>query len=48
MLGFGALVVSSFEPLAELGLVTAIGVGFTLVGAMLLLPAIVIVFRVRL
>jgi predicted RND superfamily exporter protein len=47
MLGFGALLASSFEPLAELGLVTAIGVGFTLAGAMLLLPAMVLVFRIR-
>jgi uncharacterized protein len=47
ILGFGALIAASFEPLAELGLVTAIGVGFTLVGAMLLMPAMVIVFRIR-
>jgi predicted RND superfamily exporter protein len=47
ILGFGALTVSTFEPLAELGLVTAIGVGFTLLGAMLLIPSMVIVFRIR-
>jgi predicted RND superfamily exporter protein len=47
MLGFGALMVSTFEPLAELGLVTALGVGFTLAGALLLIPALIIVFRIR-
>jgi hypothetical protein len=47
MLGFGALMLSSFEPLAELGLVTAIGVGCTLLGAMMLIPAMVIAFRIR-
>jgi hypothetical protein len=47
ILGFGALMVSSFEPLAELGLVTAVGVVLALAGAMVLIPAMVIVFRIR-
>lgn len=47
IIGFGALVVSSFEPLAELGLVTALGVGLALAGALLLFPTLIIVFRIR-
>jgi hypothetical protein len=47
IVGFGALMISSFEPLAEMGLVTAMGVGFALLGVMLLFPAAVKVFRIR-
>jgi predicted RND superfamily exporter protein len=47
IIGFGALMASTFEPLAELGLVTAVGVGIALVGAMWVLPAVVLVFRIR-
>ena len=47
IIGFGALMVSSFEPLAELGLVTALGVGMALAGALLLFPTLIIVFRIR-
>jgi uncharacterized protein len=47
IVGFGALMVSSFEPLAELGLVTALGVGLALAGVMLLFPTLIIVFRIR-
>jgi predicted RND superfamily exporter protein len=47
VIGFGALVVSSFEPLAELGLVTALGVGLALIGALFLFPTLIIVFRIR-
>jgi hypothetical protein len=47
IIGFGALMASTFEPLAELGLVTAIGVGMALVGAIWVIPAMVLVFRIR-
>ena len=43
MIGFGALTVSRFEPLAELGLVTAIGVGMALLGALWIIPATILV-----
>ena len=41
MLGFGALMSATFQPLAELGMVTAVGMGFTLLATILLIPAIV-------
>lgn len=41
MLGFGALMAATFQPLAELGMVTAVGMGFTLLATILLIPAIV-------
>jgi predicted RND superfamily exporter protein len=47
IIGFGALMVSQFAPLAELGLVTALGVAMTLVGSFWVLPAVLIVFRIR-
>ena len=47
IVGFGALVVSRFEPLAEMGLVTALGVAIALVGAFWVLPAVVLVFGIR-
>ena len=47
IIGFGALMASTFEPLAELGLVTAIGVGMALVGAIWVIPAVILVFRIR-
>jgi predicted RND superfamily exporter protein len=47
IVGFGALMAATFEPLAELGLVTAIGVGMALVAAIWILPAVVVVFRIR-
>jgi predicted RND superfamily exporter protein len=40
IVGFGALMVSSFAPLAEMGLVTSLGVALTLVGGLWLIPAI--------
>ncbi len=47
IVGFGALTVSKFEPLAELGLVTAVGVAITLLASLFVFPAVVGVFRVR-
>ena len=47
IIGFGALMVSRFEPLAELGLVTALGVTLALLGAFWVLPSVVIVFGIR-
>jgi uncharacterized protein len=40
IVGFGALMTSSFRPLAEMGLLTALGVGCTLVASLTLLPAL--------
>jgi len=40
MIGFGALTASSFAPLAELGLVTSLGVALALVGGLWLVPAL--------
>jgi predicted exporter len=40
IVGFGALTSSSFRPLAEMGLITALGVGCTLVASLSLLPAL--------
>ena len=47
LIGFGALLVSSFEPLAEMGLVTSIGVALALAAAVWIVPAIVLVLRLR-
>jgi predicted RND superfamily exporter protein len=41
MVGFGALMISSFAPLAELGLVTSLGVALALAGGLLLIPAVI-------
>ena len=40
IVGFGALMASSFKPLAEMGQVTALGVVMALVGALLVIPAL--------
>lgn len=45
MVGFGALTASSFTPLAEMGLVTALGVALALVAALVAVPAVVLVSR---
>jgi hypothetical protein len=45
MVGFGALMASSFVPLAEMGLVTALGVGLSLVAALFAVPAVILVSR---
>jgi hypothetical protein len=42
LVGFAALLVSSFQPLAEMGLVTTVGVGLALGGALWLVPAAVL------
>ena len=42
MVGFGALMTSSFTPLVELGLVTTLGVALALVGGLLLIPAVLL------
>jgi len=42
MVGFGALMTSSFTPLVELGLVTTLGVALALAGGLLLIPAVLL------
>jgi predicted RND superfamily exporter protein len=42
IVGFGALMASSFAPLAEMGLVTSLGVALALVGALCLVPAVIL------
>jgi uncharacterized protein len=42
MVGFGALMASSFAPLAEMGLVTSLGVALALVGGLGLIPAVIL------
>jgi predicted RND superfamily exporter protein len=42
MIGFGALMAATFKPLAELGLVTSIGVALALVGGLCLIPAVIL------
>ncbi len=42
IMGFGALMASSFAPLAEMGLVTSLGVALALVGGLGLIPAVIL------
>jgi len=42
IIGFGALMASTFTPLAELGLVTTLGVALALVGGLCLIPAVIV------
>jgi predicted exporter len=42
IVGFGALMTSSFAPLAEMGLVTSLGVALALAGGLLLIPAVLL------
>ena len=42
IIGFGALMTSSFAPLVEMGLVTSLGVALALVGGLLLIPAVIL------
>lgn len=42
IVGFGALMTSSFAPLAEMGLVTSLGVALALAGGLLLIPAVIL------
>jgi preprotein translocase subunit SecF len=43
IVGFGALMTSSFAPLAEMGLVTSLGVALALAGGLLLIPAVIVI-----
>ncbi|MFZ1083337.1 MAG: MMPL family transporter [Terracidiphilus sp.] len=43
IIGFGALLASSFTPLAEMGLVTSLGVALTLAGGLWIIPAILLI-----
>jgi predicted RND superfamily exporter protein len=43
IVGFGALMASSFQPLAEMGLVTALGVAMALVGGLLVVPGVILI-----
>ena len=45
MVGFGALAASSFAPLAEMGIVTALGVALALVAALIAVPAVILVSK---
>ena len=45
IVGFGALTASSFAPLAEMGIVTALGVALALVAALIAVPAVILVSR---
>ena len=47
IVGFGALMASSFEPLAEMGLVTSLGVILALMASLWSVPAIILVFGLR-
>ena len=42
IVGFGALMTSSFAPLVELGLVTSLGVALALAGGLLLIPSVIL------
>jgi len=42
MIGFGSLMAATFKPLAELGLVTSLGVSVALAGALCLIPAVIV------
>jgi predicted RND superfamily exporter protein len=47
IVGFGALMASSFAPLAEMGLVTSLGVALALVGGLGLVPAVILLGEQR-
>ena len=47
IVGFGALMASSFAPLAEMGLVTLLGVALALVGGLCLVPAVILLGEER-
>jgi predicted RND superfamily exporter protein len=47
IVGFGALMASSFAPLAEMGLVTSLGVALALVGGLCLIPAVILLGEQR-
>jgi predicted RND superfamily exporter protein len=43
IIGFGALLASTFPPLAEMGLVTSLGVALTLAGGLWIIPAVILI-----
>ena len=47
IVGFGALMASSFAPLAEMGLVTSLGVALALAGGLWLVPAVILLGEQR-
>lgn len=47
LFGFGALLISTFQPMAEMGLVTTVGVALALAGAIWMLPAVILVLGPR-
>jgi len=47
IIGFGALMASTFTPLAELGLVASLGVALALVGGLCLIPAALVLQEVK-
>ena len=47
IIGFGALMTSTFGPLAEMGLLTAVGVGITLLASLVILPSLLALPRFR-
>jgi predicted RND superfamily exporter protein len=42
IIGFGALLAATFPPLAEMGLVTSLGVALTLAGGLWIIPAVIL------
>jgi predicted RND superfamily exporter protein len=42
IIGFGALMTATFPPLAEMGLITSMGVALTLAGGLWLIPAVIL------
>ena len=47
IVGFGALMASSFTPLAEMGLVTSLGVALSLAGGLWVVPAVILLGEQR-
>jgi predicted RND superfamily exporter protein len=43
IIGFGALMAATFPPLAEMGLVTSLGVALTLAGGLWIIPAVILI-----
>jgi predicted RND superfamily exporter protein len=43
IIGFGALLAATFPPLAEMGLVTSLGVALTLAGGLWIIPAVILI-----
>lgn len=46
IVGFGALTTATFAPLAEMGIVTSLGVALTLFGGLLLIPALLCLCKI--